>query len=146
MISSVHNMINNIGGKWNRLKAFAMETETNVVKAYYIAFTMAVSIMFVQLKSKVITTQSDNKVGKNTYVVEYKLLGKKYKMIAKQRKGPCPITDIVDENGDDIMERVLPYMGPGYDWHGTKQHPPLEIFNCTEIKITYLNGTTEILK
>lgn len=51
-------------------------------------------------------------------ILSYSYNGKLYKLLMRGRKGPSPIIIVVDENGEDCSDLVLPYFGPNYDWHG----------------------------
>lgn len=51
-------------------------------------------------------------------VVPYRINGVEYKMMTKHRKGPCSILVITDQDGVDVTDIVLPYMGPLHNWHG----------------------------
>ena len=78
------------------------------------------------------------------YEVSYTLRGKMYKIIIVKRNGPCPILQINNENYEDITQKVLPYMGPNYDWHGAKFTP--EFFGCHSMNFELSNGETFIYK
>jgi hypothetical protein len=145
MMKTIRNLISDTCSGWSKLKIFAMKSETNIFRVYYITLGMALSITLEQIKKKLTRTTRDKKVGKNIYLIEYELSGKQYKMIVKQRRGPCPVVSITTETMNDIMDAVIPYMGPNYDWYGVK-HPSPNTFGCDKLIIQYLNGTTEILE
>ena len=58
------------------------------------------------------------KLGRNKFQVSYVVGGKLYTMIVTPVRGPAPVIQIIDDNADDVTDKVLPYMGPRYDWHG----------------------------
>lgn len=51
--------------------------------------------------------------------------GKIYRIAVNVRKGPCPILNIIDEEGKNVTQEVLPYMGPAYDFHGQRVTPSI---------------------
>lgn len=54
----------------------------------------------------------------NIPILSYSYNGRLYKLLMRGRKGPSPIIIVVDENGEDCSDLILPYFGPNYDWHG----------------------------
>ena len=124
----------------NKIKAvvnFVSLTETDPIMIAYRTGVIACQAVMVNF------TNEDVKVGKNLYEVSYKLLGKKYKMLVKIKRGPCPINSIIDDDGNDITDKVLPYMGPKFDWHG--QQPDPSFFDCETMNIEKFDGTSEII-
>lgn len=55
--------------------------------------------------------------------VSYILNGKKYCLVVKNKKGPCPVFLVLDENYKDITDEIIPYLGPNYDWHNSSFCP-----------------------
>lgn len=55
--------------------------------------------------------------SKNIYELHYKYNNKLYKICIPIKKGPTNISDILDENGNDISEKISPYLGPNEDLH-----------------------------
>jgi len=53
----------------------------------------------------------------NQLVVSYVANGRLYKLLTKARKGPIVIQLVIDENGDDVSDEVLPFYGPERNWH-----------------------------
>ena len=60
------------------------------------------------------------KLGRNKFLVTYVVSGKVYTMIVKPVRGPSPVLQVIDDKEEDVTEKVLPYLGPRYDWHGSK--------------------------
>lgn len=136
-------MFRKLTRKWTRLKLFVMASETNMFRVYYITSRMALSIIYDLLISS-LSQPNEKLVGKNLFEVGYQLNDKPYKMIVRNRRGPCPISFITDELGIDITDHIIPYMGPFYDWHGYE--PPASTFGYKEINITYTNGNSRKIK
>jgi len=136
-------MFKKLTRKWTRLKLFVMASETNIFRIYYLTSYMALSIIYDRLQSMILPV-TEKTISKNLFEISYSLHNKQYKMIVRNKRGPCPISQITNENGIDITDHILPYMGPNYDWHGYK--PSAITFGHTEIVITYSNGESENIK
>lgn len=81
-----------------------------VAKMYWIRFLQWANNTVVYL---------DNK----TAIVSYVLNGKLYRIVLKQRRGPCNILLVTDEENNDVSEEIISYMGPSQDWHGREFTP-----------------------
>ena len=79
------------------------------------------------------------KIGRNKFCVSYVVSGKMYTMIVTPARGPSPILQIINDDIEDITDKVLPYMGPGYDWHGTG-YDFRAIFNSRELTFNLASG------
>lgn len=66
------------------------------------------------------------KLDNGFYEVSYKIKGRNYKMIVLPERGPPKVSNIVNYNGMDVTEEVLPYMGPNYDWKHTTSEIPYQ--------------------
>lgn len=126
-----------------RVKALSQFVSLTETDPLIIAYQTAKLTCHAAAVSILNLSNEDTSVGKNTYEVSYRLLGKNYKMLVKVRRGPCPINTILDEDGRDITNKVLPYMGPKFDWHG--QRPDPSFFKCETLNIERLDGTLEII-
>ena len=82
------------------------------------------------------------KINKNTYEVSYIINNKLYKMIVRPERGPKSVTNIFDENDDDITHEIEPYLGPNNDFHGHKFTPK---FFCKKRIIIYKSGNEKII-
>lgn len=91
------------------------------------------------LYTKFILKKSRTKlVNKNTYEINYALNDRKYKMHIYPITGPSMIMKIINENGDDITNIVLPYMGPEQNWHGKNFSP--SFFDCKVLTFERFDG------
>lgn len=54
---------------------------------------------------------------KHRFVLTYVADGRIYKMVSARRKGPPLVLLVLDENGDDVSDRVIPFLGPERNWH-----------------------------
>lgn len=114
-------------------------TEKNPIIVAYRVADLTYQAMTIKLDDE------DVKVGKNLYEISYTLTGKKYKMLVRVKRGPCPIESIRDEADNDITELVLPYMGPSFDWYGERPPRP-EVFGCKKLTIENSNGRFETIE
>lgn len=85
------------------------------------------------------------KVSKDIYEVSYSIEGNDYKMLIEKQKGPPIILNITDEKNTNVTEKVLPYMGPKYDWHCFDFNPP-DFFKCETLTFELSDFSNEILK
>jgi hypothetical protein len=79
---------------------------TILLKAVYYAFLQKVN-------------KTVQKTGVNKYEISYVIHGKVYKMIAKVRRGPKKVLQVIDENDEDITDLIDPYLGPNCDLHNS---------------------------
>lgn len=63
------------------------------------------------------------RMGYNTYELTYVIKGRVYKMIVTPPRGPPAVLQIINDEGDDVTDLILPYMGPYNDWYGTNIKP-----------------------
>lgn len=60
------------------------------------------------------------KLDNKTFEISYVIHGHLYKMVVIPKRGPNEYVLITDDNGIDISDIIVPYMGPRYDFH---RHP-----------------------
>ena len=82
-------------------------------------------------------------IEKDTYEVKYIISGQEYKMIVKPRRGPKPILQIIGDGTDDITDKILPYVGPNYNWHGTNIKP--KFFGFDTLTFEYSDGKSQTI-
>ena len=78
----------------------------------------------------------NTKLYELTYVINNKL----YKQVINPQRGPNPIVSITDEDGLELFEIIIPYVGPRYDWHRSDLTP--KFFGYKTLKFVMLNGDT----
>jgi hypothetical protein len=78
------------------------------------------------------------------YIINYPIGVNWYKIIVPRKRFPFILHSVVDVAGNDITQNIIPFMGPGHDFHGMKITPKLigykELtftFGLPEIKITF---------
>jgi hypothetical protein len=64
-----------------------------------------------------------SKVGDSHFEVRYTVAGREFRMIAEPATGPPPFFEIRDHTGKDITDKIVPYIGPSWDWHGKAVTP-----------------------
>ena len=70
---------------------------------------------------------------KNTYEVKYSVCGKDFILLTKKVKGPCKIVAVIDKDGNNVKDKVIPYFGPDYKLHNTNITP--EMLGYEELQI-----------
>ena len=65
--------------------------------------------------------------GKGKFILTYPLYGKLWKIIVYAPYGPScsskDIIQIIDENHEDVTEKIIPFVGPKHDFHGCVYTP-----------------------
>jgi hypothetical protein len=85
---------------------------------------------------------SVKKLDKKRYEVSYVVSGKLYRMIVMPNKGPSSVLLACDEDGEDITDVLISYMGPHNDFHGADITPKL--LNKKQIIIETIDGCEKI--
>ena len=82
------------------------------------------------------------KIDKNKYELTYIINGKLYKKIIMPERGPIPVISIINENGCDVTDQILPYMGPNNNFHNENFFPTF--FGHKKLIFEMSNGDTKI--
>lgn len=80
-------------------------------------------------------------VDKHTAIVSYVLNGRLYRIAVKERRGPCDILLVTDENDESVMDEIIPFYGPNYDWHGFRFTP--QFWNKSKLHFELADGTSQ---
>ena len=107
--------------RWRSLNQLVSTTEKNNVRIVWISFKMVMHTLYIAFLQY--TNSSVRKLDRKTYELTYVINGKMYKMIVIPKRGPAPVLQISNNEEIDVTDQVLPYMGPRYDWHGTRLAP-----------------------
>lgn len=103
------------------------------LRVYYTCLCMIIHHIYIS--SFQFFNKSIVKLNKNTYELTYMLNNNIYKIFIKTSIGPQPkIIQALNDVDHDITDSILPYLGPGGNFHGLKYKPA--DFN---IKILTLN-------
>lgn len=79
-----------------------------------------------------------SKKRRGEYEVSYMLGGREYKIDVRKKSGPSWVRSIENGRGEDVTSKVMPYMGPNYDWH--KNVYMTEDFGEEELMFELSNG------
>jgi hypothetical protein len=82
------------------------------------------------------------KIDKNKYELTYIINGKLYKKIIMPERGPIPVISIINENGCDVTDQILPYMGPNNNFHNENFYPTF--FGHKKLIFEMSNGDVKI--
>lgn len=78
-------------------------------------------------------------IDSHTYELEFSIRNRVYKHIIVPSRLPPPMFLAIDQDSQNVNEKILPYMGPNYDWYG-RAPPSAKIFDCDSIEITWSDG------
>jgi hypothetical protein len=123
--------------RWKNLNSLVSTRYSNTFKIVCISIKMIAKscyISFIQYINSSVT-----KIGPNSYELSYIINGKLYKMVVKTQRGPIPVIQVSNDKQDDITDKILPYMGPKYNWHGNVFTP--EFFGCDLLIFEMSDGT-----
>ena len=139
-----HNILYNIVDrkykKWKKINNLVSSHHGNLLSIYGISVKMIIQAFYIALIQYL--NNYVTKLDKNTYLVEYIIGGKIYKMIVLPKRGPNTIIQIRDHNEKDITDEILPYFGPNYDWHRVNLIP--QFFKCEKMTFELDDGTQKI--
>lgn len=140
--SKTHLVIKNVVmkkfKKFRKLNSLVATSETENFKIIYVSLKLiakASYISFIQYMNNSVTPIQGGKSYEITYVIN----GKMYKLIVTPTRGPAPIMQISNDNGQDVTDIVLPYMGPQYDWHYREFAP--KFFGYKSLTFELANGS-----
>jgi len=112
----VKNVIMNKFKKFRKLNSLVATSETESFKIIYVSLKLIAKASYISLIQYMNNSVRPIERGKS-YELTYVINGKMYKLIVTPTRGPAPIMQISNDNGEDVTDIVLPYMGPQYDWH-----------------------------
>lgn len=67
-------------------------------------------------------TTTATKVGKK-YQIPYRINGKEYKLLVSAPWGPSPVLWVKDEKENIVTDKIVPYLGPQNNCHGSTITP-----------------------
>lgn len=136
----IYNMVDRKYKKWKKINNLVSSHHENLISVYGISIKMIIQALYLALIQYL--NNYVKKLDKNTYLVEYIIGGKIYKMIVLPKRGPNTILQIRDHTEKDITDEILPYFGPNYDWHNVSVIP--QFFNCEKMTFELDDGTQKI--
>jgi hypothetical protein len=123
--------------RWRKLNELVSTTERNNIRIAWISLKMVLHTLYIAFLQYM--NNSTVKLDRKTYQVSYVINGKLYVMVVVPKRGPTPVLQISDDDQNDVTEQVLPYMGPQYDWHGTRLTP--QFFGHKTLTFELSDGT-----
>jgi hypothetical protein len=63
------------------------------------------------------------KFNRDYIKISYTYKNKSYFYLLKVQRGVTPLTSIIDEQGNDVTDVIVPYLGPNLDCHGQTLTP-----------------------
>jgi hypothetical protein len=107
---------------------------TSIYKTIHTILIMTYLILYQKLNRSLIH------IKKNEYDVEYFYNGQFYKIKIKNANGPFKnqVLLITNTSSDDISEKIIPYLGPKYNFHNIL-YKPID-FDEQELQFYMSNG------
>lgn len=130
-------VIKNTYSRWKNLNGLVSTRHKDSMSIAWISVQMIIQACYINFIQYMNSTIVRLKPG--VYEITYVINGRMYKMIVKPQKGPSPVLQISNDLQEDITDKVLPYMGPKYDWHGDAFTP--KFFDCETLVFELSDGT-----
>ena len=74
------------------------------------------------------------------YLVHYPYGATWYKIMIPRNRGPCMIDTITNDVFEHVKKEVIPFMGPGHNFHGSRVTPGM--LGYESLTFTFINGDT----
>lgn len=137
-----------IYSKYNKIKQLndaVRSTDENITT--FSVYKKTCSIIFTMFKDDCKTyfntlfpkKNYTKKLNKKKYEVTYNINDKEYKLIITHSSLPHNLNKIVNENNEIVTDKLLPYLGPEYNWHFTKFTP--SFFGYKKLIFYHLDGS-----
>lgn len=123
--------------RWKKLNNLVSTTESKKYRIAWISLKIIIQAIYISFLQYMNT--SVVALDRKTYELSYVIKGRLYKMIVVPRIGPAPVLQIIDDEHNDVTDRILPYMGPQYDWHGNNLKP--DFFGCSSLTFELMDGS-----
>lgn len=88
--------------------------------------------------------KSVKRLDKHNYEITYSIGGKIYKFITAHKRGMGSILQIIDQDENDVTEKIEPFFGPHENFHHIKYKP--SSFGCETLTFNYCNGNTKLFE
>lgn len=103
-----------------------------------------ISSIFSVFQAKSKTEEPVEKFNRDYIKISYTYKNKSYFYLLKVKRGITPLMSIVDENGNDVMDIIVPYLGPNLDCHGQTLTP--KDFGYQRISVTTVLDTVSVFE
>ncbi len=103
--------------RWKSLNNLVSTQYKNGFMIAWISITILLKVVYYAFLQKI--NRTVQQTGMNKYEISYVIHGKVYKMVAKVRRGPRRVLQVIDEEDNDVTELIDPYLGPNGDFHNS---------------------------
>lgn len=103
------------------LNTLVQTTKKSNIKAFLISCKMIGQLFWVNILHTLNNTMEYP--DKHHFILTYVADGRLYKMASARRKGPPLVLMVLDEQGDDVSNDVIPFLGPERNWHRNSFSP-----------------------
>jgi hypothetical protein len=127
--------------KYNKLKqltSVVSTQHTNIYIIMYVSFCMILKALYINMCQY--CNKTVVKIDKYTYEITYILCGHMYTIRIKPPRGPKYVMMVIDENGQDVSDMVMPYIGPESNFHGNTFNSIS--FNRDSLRFELFDGTS----
>ena len=138
--SFISQAYNTIYVNYKRLKLLETTTpglEVSVVNITKSSLKMCFSLLFLYFSQN--WEKSVKNIGFNHYEITYAIRGRVYKLRVRPTKLP-KILQVIDENDDDVTDKLSPYFGPDENFHGKVYR--VRDFKYKELSFNMADGNT----
>lgn len=122
--------------KYKKYKQLLSIRYTCITHIWWYGSCLLVNIAWCRFKQTVMS--NIKKISRRKWVLSYTINGELYKIIIHKKSGPFPIILAIDEDGNDITDMVIPYVGANNDFH--RCHITPKYFNKKEITFETADG------
>jgi hypothetical protein len=125
--------------KFKSLKQLADKNNVNYRQLIKTSIYTIYSVIYYVIIQKL--NKSVKKIDKHTYEITYSIGGKIYKFNTGCKKGMGSVLQIIDDNNNDVTEKIEPYFGPMENFHKNDYSP--STFECKTLTFNYSDGSTK---
>jgi hypothetical protein len=120
-MSSIFKYIKSLYNDFMELYGLVKLRQSSYIKAFFVTCGMIINVtsQYYLPSEKASIKQIENGV----YELQFQIRHRDYRYIIKPSRLPPPMIVAVNQDGEDITDKIIPYMGPMYDWYG--RDPPL---------------------
>ena len=139
------NALTNLYMKYERAINFINKRKTALplVEKLFIIYTFVKfmgSILYTQVVQYMYSNLRFDKTNKR-YELDYTIGGSNYTLIVDSKTNTSNIICIINEEDEDVTDKIMPYLGPSCDWHGKIISP--YYFGMNSITFELSNGKSK---
>ncbi len=102
--------------RWRNLNELVSTQHRTAWSVFYHSLCLLCRVLYLSFLQYMNSTIV--KLGRNKFLVTYVINGRSYTMVVEPTRGPSPVLQVISDEEEDVTNKVLPYLGPRYDWHG----------------------------